>query len=90
MSDARFEILAARLELEHDFLLLCVSHGVLRADELDERPDVLPPARLAKLRRLQRLCRGLDIDVYAGAIIVDLLERLDEMERDSERLRGAE
>ena len=87
MSDARLEILAAQLELEHDFLLLCVSHGVVRADEANE---VLAPSRRAKLRRLQRLCRSLDVDVFAGEIIVDLLERLDEMGRDLERLRGDE
>ncbi len=88
MSDPRLEILAAHLELEQEFLRLCVEHGVLSAEELPEDSDALTPARRAKLRRLQRLCRGLDIDVYAGSIIVDLLERLDELERDLERFRG--
>ena len=87
MSDAPLETPALRLELEREFLVLCVSHGVVRADELGDL-DVVPPARRAKLRRLQRLCRSLDVDVFAGAIIVDLLERLDEMERDLEFLRG--
>jgi hypothetical protein len=90
MSDPRLEALAVRLELDEDFLLLCVSQGVVRIEELDEDPEVLTPARRAKLRRLQRLCRSLDVDVYAGAIIVDLLERLDEMERDLARLHGTE
>jgi hypothetical protein len=89
MNDARLELLAAQLELERDFLSLCVAHGVVRVEELPEDPAELPADRRARLRRLQRLCRGLDVDVFAGAIIVDLLERLDEMERDMERLRGA-
>jgi len=88
MSGARLEVLAAQLELEDDFLRLCVAHGVVSVEELPEEPPLLPADRLARLRRLQRLCRGLDVDVFAGAIIVDLLERLEERERDLERLRG--
>jgi hypothetical protein len=88
MSDPRLDALAEKLELERDFLFLCVEHGVLRVDELEGEPDVLPPARRAKLRRLQRLCGSLELDVFSGSIIVDLLERLDEMERDLEFLRG--
>lgn len=81
MSDARLELLAAHLELESDFLRLCAEHGVLHVEELPDDPLALPPDRLARLRRLQRLCRALDIDVFAGEIIVDLLERLEELER---------
>lgn len=48
------------------------------------------PSQLARLRRLRRICRSLDIDVYAGSIIVDLLERMDELQHELERRRDEE
>ena len=85
--EARLEALAADVDIEFDFLLLCVREGAVREEELAQEPPT--PAALARLRRLQRLCRGLDVDVFAGSIIVDLLERLD-ARRDFERRRGSE
>jgi len=38
-------------------------------------------------RRLRRLCLVLEIDAFSGEIIVDLLERLEEAQRELERLR---
>ena len=87
MSDARLESLAFELEIDQEFLHLCVEHGVVRLEDLSSGAET-PGARRARLRRLQRLCRGLDLDVFAGSIIVDLLEKMGEMERDLERLRG--
>jgi hypothetical protein len=79
-------ILAERLEIDVAFLQECVQHGAVRAEELPEDAAV-PPLSSARLRRLQRLCRGLEVDVYAGAIIVELLERLDALNHDLDRLR---
>lgn len=84
--DKKLAALAARAELEFEFVEQCFELGVLRVEELQE--DAAAASRLAALRRLQRICRGLDVDVFAGSIIVDLLERLDETRRDLERLRG--
>ena len=64
------------------------SCGAVADDDLVEAPAGPPPALRARLRRIQRLCRGLDLDVFAGSIVVDLLEKIDEMERDLERLRA--
>jgi len=55
------------------------------------RPDPeenaeLTPSQLVRLRRLERICRSLDIDVFAGCIIVDLLDRADQLESELERL----
>lgn len=46
------------------------------------------PTEQAKNRRLRRLCIVLEVDVFSGEIIVDLLERLDEAQREVERLRA--
>lgn len=79
--DAELRALAERLEFELEFLRECDRHGVALPDESDEAA-----ARLAKLRRLRRLCAGLELDVFAGSIIVDLLEEMDRLRRDLDRL----
>lgn len=80
--------LAGILELEADFLEACLGCGALAGEDLLAAPDRLPPALPARLRRIHRLCRGLDLDVFAGSIVVDLMDRMDEMEREMERLRA--
>ena len=83
--DAGLEALAADFEIEIEFLELAVHEGAVREEEL--RQEAHAAAALARLRRLQRLCASLDLDVYAGSIIVDLLERLEHMQEELERHR---
>lgn len=84
----RLRMLAALLEIESAFLEQCVQYGAVRLEELPEDQTEFTPSQLARLRRLQRICRSLDIDVFAGCIIADLLGRIDGMEHELERLRA--
>ena len=81
--------LAQLLRIEQTFLEECLRCGAVAWDERPEEPEV-SPARLARLRRLQRLCLSLDIDVFAGSVIVDLLDQMDELQRELDRLHGRE
>ena len=85
--DAKLEALAADFEIEIEFLELAVHEGAVREDELTREEPERSALALARLRRLQRLCASLDLDVYAGSIIVDLLERLERLQKT--RNRGA-
>lgn len=78
MKNDPIELLAAHMGLDAEFLRECLRRGALDPEEFPEDPLAVPPARLARLRRLHRLCLSLEVDAFAGAIIVDLLERLDE------------
>lgn len=40
-----------------------------------------------RIQKLQRLCRDLEISTPAGSIIVDLLERVERLEREIAELR---
>ncbi len=42
----------------------------------------------AKLRRVRRLCRALEIDAYSALLIVDMLERMEAMQRELDALRA--
>lgn len=82
---SRFEELAAILGIETSFLRQCVWYEAIRLEDLRQERAELPPAQVARLRRLQRICHTLDIDVFAGCIIVDLVDRIDELQREPNR-----
>lgn len=48
----------------------------------------MKPSEQARSRRLRRICLCLEMDDFAGEIIVDLLEQMEAMQRDMERLRA--
>jgi chaperone modulatory protein CbpM len=54
------------------------------------REDTFCDADVYKVRKLERLCCDLDLPVVGGAIIVDLLERVDTLEKTVRRLQGLE
>ena len=85
----RLKALASRMEIELEFLDECLRQGALSFEEDAEEDAEFSPASLARLRRLERLCHSLGVDAYAGSIIVDLLERMEEMQRELDLLRKA-
>lgn len=85
----RLLMLATLAEVEPAFLEECVGYGTIRLEELSESRAELAPSQLARLRRLHRICRSLELDAFAGCIIVDLLDRMDGLQRQLERLRAA-
>lgn len=76
--------LGAVLGIESSFLRQCVRYEAIRMDEIRQERAELPPKQVARLRRLQRICHSLDIDVFAGGIIVDLVERIHELQAASD------
>ena len=84
MTSEQLRMLEALMEIESGFLEECLRCGAVELEESPENPS-LTPSQSARLRRLQRLCRSLDIDVYAACIIVDLLDRMDALERELQR-----
>ncbi|MFI5345727.1 MAG: chaperone modulator CbpM [Elusimicrobiota bacterium] len=81
-SEKEIILLAEHLGVEPEFLQECVRQGVLIVEELKGDPRALSAARLARLQRLRRLCDALELDVFAGSLIVDLLEQMDDLRRE--------
>ncbi len=82
-------VLSRQLEIRVEFLEECVRHGALDLDELPASPRAASAAQGARLRRLARLCRDLELDVFAGALIVDLLEQRDALRRELDAWHAA-
>ena len=41
-----------------------------------------------RLNKLERICRDFEVNATGGSIIVDLLERIESLERELRELRG--
>lgn len=89
--------LRSQVRLSADELAAAVGIGPERLAELVELGLVEPSASgtgsftaqtAARLRRIMRLHVDLDMDLGDAAIIVELLERLDRLEAELDRLRG--
>lgn len=74
----KLKSISAVTRIEVSFIEECVEHGVLAQFSAPE---------LARVRRLRRLCRDLDVDVFAGSIIVELLERTESLRQELDRLK---
>ncbi len=53
------------------------------------QPDAFSAATAARLRRMLRLRRDLRVNLGGAAIIVDLVEQLEGLERELARRRGS-
>jgi chaperone modulatory protein CbpM len=48
---------------------------------------LFPAQEVYRVRKLERICSGLRIESLAGTVIVDLLHRVEELEREVEAMR---
>jgi len=86
-SDARLsrEELAHAVQISEATLQRLVRAGIVEPDVAD--PDRFTAAAAARLERMLRLHHDLEIDLVGAAVVVDLLERMEHLEADLERLR---
>jgi|SRR5213593_862498 len=64
-----------------------VEPAALKANEHGLTAPVFSAATAARLRRMLRLHRDLGVNLTGAAIIVDLVDQLDRMERDTKERR---
>jgi hypothetical protein len=83
----KLKALAEILEVESDFIEDCLRWEDEGWNDLLAGSADVPPALPSRLRRIHRLCRDLDLDVFAGSLIVDLVERVEALQRELERQR---
>ncbi|OAN41838.1 chaperone modulator CbpM [Mycolicibacterium iranicum] len=78
---------AARCGLHPDMVRRLVALGLL-ACRRDARGELwLEPSALATVARVQRLRTGLGLNYAAIGLVLDLLDRIDELESASRRRR---
>ena len=65
-----------------------VEMGWLTPNRTAEAALIFGHADAYRLRKLERLCADFELHTLAGSIVVDLLERIDSLERRLRELQG--
>ncbi|MFH2204756.1 MAG: chaperone modulator CbpM [Elusimicrobiota bacterium] len=86
--DADLLGLARRLDITAEFLADCVEYSAICLVATEERVD-LRDDDVLRLRRLQRVCGAFDVDACIGSMLLDMADRIAELERDIRRRRPA-
>jgi chaperone modulatory protein CbpM len=79
--EVAFAELLGACGFEREVLIELIDYGVFEPRGEGEAQWLFPRRSLALARRAARLHRGLDLDAHALALVLDLLERMDEMQR---------
>jgi DNA-binding transcriptional MerR regulator len=81
------EQVAARCGVQHTFVRLLLEHGVIEVQE--RRRLLLSQDATLRINKVVRLQRDLGVNVPGASVILELLERIDDLERQlrSRRLR---
>ena len=67
-----------------------VSLGWIEGGGMEPESCLFRDADIYRVRKLERICCDFELPVVGGAIIVDLLERIDALERQVRALHGFE
>lgn len=53
-----------------------------------EQAVIYSPTDVDRVRRLARLCRDFELSVVGGTVVVDLLDRISQLEEEVRRLKA--
>lgn len=57
-------------------------------EPVDKENFLFSPEDILKVRKADRLCRDFELPIHGGAMIVDLLERIDDLENQLSQIRN--
>lgn len=82
-----WEEFVASTGIDPDRLRELLALGWLDIGQTSEQP-LFRDVDIYRVRKLERICCDFELPVLGGTIIVDLLERVDQLERRVRDLRG--
>jgi hypothetical protein len=83
-SDPEIQKLCRVLHIDAGFFVECVRESAVEIEEVEGRVK-LGNASALRLRRLERLCEALDVELPVAMLLLELTRRVDELE---EKLRS--
>jgi DNA-binding transcriptional MerR regulator len=83
----QLDVFARRCGLHPDMVRRLVALGLLACSRDAGGQPMFEPSALATVARIQRLRRGLGLNYAAIGLVLDLLDRIDELESASRRRR---
>jgi chaperone modulatory protein CbpM len=83
----QLDVFATRCGLHPDMVRRLVALGLLDCGRDARGQPLFEPSALATVARIQRLRTGLGLNYAAIGLVLDLLDRIDELESASRRRR---
>jgi MerR family transcriptional regulator/heat shock protein HspR len=81
------ELLSERTGVHPERIHCYVEFGLLEPCTPVGERTLFPPAAIPRLRAIERLRRDVGVNLAGVSIILDLVERLQQLQRETERLR---
>src|ERR1041385_69330 len=81
-----FEMVADIVGARRSLVVRLVQQGLIDTVDDESGEQFLPRRTVIRLRRMQRLRRDLGVNFAGAAVILDLVNRLNEMNRELARL----
>jgi len=85
------DVVAASIGARRSLVLRLAQRGLIDTVESDADEPMVPRRVVVQLRRMQRLRRDLGVNFAGAAVILDLVARIEELNRElAERRRTTE
>ena len=77
-----FDVVAATVGARRSLVVRLANAGLIETVDSDTDEPLLPRRAVVQLRRMQRLRRDLGVNFTGAAIILDLVGRIEELNRE--------
>lgn len=85
--EATIQQLCERFNVDSEFLVQCLHESVIEIRETDGHWD-LDSGTALRLRQLQRICRAFNVELPVALHLLNLNQRIAELEQEVRLLRG--
>jgi hypothetical protein len=83
-----FDVVAATVGAKRSLVVRLVQQGLIESVDTGEDEPLLPRRAVVQIRRMQRLRRDLGVNFAGAAVILDLVGRIEQLNRElAERQR---
>ena len=77
-----FDVVAAIVGAKRSLVVQLVQHGLIETVDTGTDEPLLPRRTVVRIRRMQRLRRDLGVNFAGAAIILDLVGRIEQLNRE--------
>lgn len=84
------DVVAETIGAKRSLVVRLVQHGLIETVDADADEPRLPRRVVVRLRRMQRLRRDLGVNFAGAAIILDLVQRIEQLNRELADMRTIE
>ena len=81
------EVVAQTVGARHSLVVRLARQGLIETVEGGEDPPLVPRRVVVRLRRMQRLRRDLGVNFAGAAVILDLVTRIEQLNREFSEIR---